>query len=104
MTQKCSNCMCDKKREFLKSVPRGANSVRNVYIDHLGRQWNGNQCPDCRFLKRESYVEITKKTSTRSCRLCSKPLLGPNYFYHPHCLETLEEKRGWDESVYLHGD
>lgn len=47
---KCIECDTIKQKKPFKSMPRGNSThKRTVCVDATGRQWNGNQCPDCKY-------------------------------------------------------
>jgi hypothetical protein len=55
----CSGCLKRVKATFLKQMPKiykkntkGNNPIvymRSVYVDPKGRQFNGKECPDCKY-------------------------------------------------------
>lgn len=101
----CSCCGESKARIYERSVSRGFGAQRKIYVDDKGKQWNGNQCPECRYLKKANAVKESRTArhkSQRKCRLC-RGILTVNYFYHNGCLEKVEELRGWTENAYNGG-
>lgn len=88
-TVKCGTCDEQKKRKFLKNMPRGAG-VRKVYVDQLDRQWLFGKCPDCRYGTPRKTIK-----SKRRCQRCNEQL-KVNYFYCSPCLAEKEKYAGWD--------
>jgi hypothetical protein len=44
----CTTCNVLKVRKFLKHMARGSWK-RAVYVCEDGKQWNGRECPDCKY-------------------------------------------------------
>lgn len=87
--QKCNSCGKCILRRFSHHMNSG-KWRRSIYVDELGRQWNGNQCPPCKF----GFEKKRTKKTKRICRRCNKPLYV-NYFYHPQCLDIEEKRAGY---------
>ena len=45
----CPECGDVVVRLLSKYVPTSRGYPRAVYVDHSGRQFNGRQCPDCKY-------------------------------------------------------
>ena len=45
----CVECGEEKDRKVEKRVTVRKVQLRTVFVDSLGKQWNGLQCPQCKY-------------------------------------------------------
>jgi len=86
----CRECGVDKtyKLSPIAGKQKG-RAGRKIYLDEQGRQWNGYQCPTCK------YGALSKKAkSGRMCR-CGKPMEKTRYFSCLACKPVLESDPGF---------
>lgn len=90
MITTCKDCGTDKPR--LVSVQRRQNN-RFVYVNEIGKRWNGKQCPECKGdTKKPLCFECAPAhTSKRACRLCKDTLPDTRYFACERCVPDLGE-------------
>lgn len=96
----CSSCGVEKKRfllEYAKRITKAGTEIkRPVHVDSKGKQWNGRQCPDCKYVKSKQQAT----TKTRKCLKCNQPM-SVNYFYHKKCLEIVEQESGYEGDIQM---
>lgn len=91
--QTCIECNQVKLKSFKHKTDYG----KKVYIDETKRQWNGNQCPDCRYLStKDSYERYKVKTKARprthrKCQKCGDAVPKNLYFHCYVCHHRLPE-------------
>ena len=83
---KCRDCQQDKT---YKVSQQRKQENRRVYVDETGRQWNGLQCPTCKyggFSRDNKGVKLCK---------CGKPMEKSRYFACLACKPVLENDTGY---------
>jgi len=98
----CTTCGVLRMRKFLKYMERGSWK-RSVYVCEDGKQWNGRECPDCKYgledkvaapVKRAEYEEI-------QCTACDEPKLRKLLKHIPNgnqnrAVNVNEEGKQWE--------
>ena len=83
---KCRECRED--RTYKLSLKRRKDN-RRIYVDEQGRQWNGLQCPTCK------YGGFSRNTQgTKLCK-CGKFMDKTRYFACLACKPVLESDLGY---------
>lgn len=100
-SKRCSHCGVDTVRVLWAERPRKDTSgTYKVWVDGAGRQWNGLQCPACKYSLQNPQrpFSSTKTAKTgRCCRRCGIKLDASHYFNCAVCL------RGSDDEFSIYG-
>ncbi len=83
---KCRDC--GKDQTYTLSSKRKENQ-RRIYVDESGRQWNGLQCPSCK------YGGFSKGAKSKRLCKCGRFMEKTRYFKCMECKPVLESDPGF---------